>query len=275
MASSSISGFSSASLRGVAPLPPTGLTFANTGGTPFGGGFGSATCMPNYWTSLGAATATAIGGGSPNVNLNRASARLSHSPPGCPGGFTVANSSAPGCVTLVNAPNLGTRLTLFISDDVRIKNNIVYPAVWPTLADIPYLTVVVCGNIYIDKSVAEIDGWFIAVPRSYCGGGAATSGGTIYTCTNDFDFVPPANMYTDCDTQLTIRGSLTAARIKFLRTHGSLYLSVPGEPNTSPNMAEKFMYGAESWMVTPQQDSTTPVTGGTKFESITGLPPIL
>jgi len=166
------------------------------------------------------------------------------------------------------------KLTVFVNGNLNITGNVTYAgSPWASPSAIPYLTVVTCGDIYINSGVTELNGWYIALPKSACGPGVG--GGTIYTCTSGFAFVAPINMYGTCGGVLTVRGSFSADRIKFLRTHGSLLQGPVGEGIGGSNISEKFIYGAQSWLGQPVQKVVPPSTASTKIESITGLPPVL
>lgn len=273
IAARGIDGFSTANGRLGDPGSPIGLTFANNVASnslakPFGGDFGGS-CMPDYWNSLQNSPGVGAGGA---VDLAQNGQFKYTGGGGCAGG--VAHKSAPKCYT-ISASATSSRLAVFIDGDLNITGNITYGAA-ASIATLPYITVVTCGNIYIDKSVTNISGWFIAVPRANCGGPSISTGGTIYTCTNGFQLVATASMYdntgTGCRNTLTVRGSFAANDIKFWRTTGTLSSGLPVDPIGSANVAEQFIYGPEMWMNSP---FTAPSTTPTKFDSITGLPPIL
>jgi hypothetical protein len=254
-AAAGVNGFSSAMQRTGFPQYPNGLTFANTTGGTFGGNFGVGTCMPNYWTTLKQTSIPISGGGA--ISL-AASGQAEYD-----GDSTIAQQV------------VGTRLTVFVKGRLNINGaGITYGAgPWATTAVIPYLTMVTCGDIYIDNTVTDLTGWYIALPNASCGGGAG--GGNIYTCTTGYGFIATPSLYASCKTTLTVRGSFSANQIKFLRTNGTLRAGSPLEPKSSANIAEKFIYGAESWVGQPVQRPALPGVGGTKFESISGLPPVL
>jgi hypothetical protein len=261
-AAGSIDGMSSAFLRNRTPRPPKGLTFANNLADTWGGNFGGASpgvsCQPNYWNDLRSAPVAASGA---NIDLS-ASGQVSHT-----GG------------TVLRAQTTSSRITVFVDGDLKIDGNVIYAAPpgnasWASINDIPFVTVVVCGNIYIDSGVTNLMGWYIAITKSSCTGGPG--GGTIYTCTtNGGQVIADALRHNQCRNQLTVRGSFTADRIKFQRTRGSQHTGSAGEGIGSGNIAEKFIYGAEMWLARPEQRPPESVPGGTRYESITSLPPIL
>src|SRR5581483_8139054 len=149
----SISGFSSASLQNNSPSQPNLLSFANTP-APLDGSFGGAThCIPDFY--------------------------------GTPSSFQTGpyyvNSGA-------DATHLGTPLSvgaatppvIYVDGDAVITNNILFSnaSSYGSLSNIPSFYLIAKGNIYIDQHVNQIDGVFIAEPKS--GGG----GGRIYTCSS-------------------------------------------------------------------------------------------
>ena len=268
IASGVINGFASAGLRAATPTAENnGLTFANS---PTVGNFGASSCMPNYWQMLHNDTPTP---GQIEWPANAANCSLIW-----PDNLRFDKSS-PGCWWFnPGVLPAGTRQTNFVDGDMAIGGNISYAQNWTTVDDIPNITYVVCGNIYIDKSVDTISGWYIAMPRNYCSSNSESDdkGGKIYTCTNTFLAVPKdANYYDKCKTPLTIRGNLTARTIKFQRTTGSLRAGSIRESITSTNIAEKFISDPSSWIVSPVQRQTDINTSSTKLDGISGLPPVL
>ena len=306
-----IDGFASATMRSSPPKSPTGLTFANQSltGAPYGGKFGNGSCLPNYWndlrespdtTPVGTTNITQIfaAAGPKQVLVNGTTNSSIGSGNGCGliSNKTYKSSSSwcyslssinprvedagqPGYTNIPSAPIvLNHSLTMFVQGDLDILSNVLLPSTgWASPADIPYLTVVVCGNIYIDRLVTELNGWFIAMPAAYCPS-AATSGdpgGNIFTCTNKFDSIPDALQGTVCDSTLTVRGSFTSQSIKFQRTHGAVGTAPTVENSSSGNIAEKFIYDPTFWIGTPAQKVLNLTTGTTKLDNFTGLPPIL
>ena len=179
--------------------PPISLRFSQTEGNPtYGGNFGHTYCSPDYWADA------------PNP-----------------------------LVTPNYAPlNPGEHRAVYVNGDVTIttSNDIQYPA-YNGLDQIPsFYLIVKGGNIYIDKSVTQLDGVYIAMPDG-------ATGGTIYTCTNGATrysgTVPTAAAPSGCGTTLTINGAFIANQVKFLRT--------PGDINNT-TAAEVFNYGPELWV---------------------------
>lgn len=226
-------------------ITPTGLSFANTAAgvidlnVPpglFGGKFNGGACIPDYFV------------GATNVqNGDRTLSAL----PGFPAGGNVAN---------------GSRLNYYIDGDLHINSNVRFSGNYASVADIPSFWVVVKGNIIIDRSVAQLDGVYIAQPSN----AAAATEGFIYTCDiasspfaaitlNDLDM----GLYDECNNPLTVNGSLTGRQVWLLRSFGDL----PGQP------AETINYTPEVWLsVRAPGGSTFQIT---KYDSITSLPPVL
>jgi hypothetical protein len=237
------------------------LTFADVPVTGTLGNFGAggATCGTNYWLTL-RGTPTNLGG---SVDLSPTNQQVQYN----------------GNKTL-NGQTTGSRLTVFVKGDLTInaapgQPGVSYTGSWASVAAIPYVTIVTCGDIYIDKGVTTLAGWYIALPRTDCGLGGG-GGGTIYSCTNGSNYIGQATLYGDCLNPLTIHGNFTANTIKFLRTRGTVSQSPAiAEDKNSANISESFQSGAETWVAQPVGSTPAPTTGNTKFESITGLPPVL
>lgn len=108
-----------------------------------------------------------------------------------------------------------------INGDLRISSNIKYIDSYGSIAQIPNLTVVVLGNIYIEDGVTEIDGTYIAVP-------VGDSGGLVDTCSN----VLGAGVRPDggsrqltinaCPNKLSVNGRLVAQEVIWKRTYGTI-----------------------------------------------------
>lgn len=210
-AMSTIDEFASANSAG--PRAPKRLSFANDDASDaYGGNYLSSHCVADYWKDAPTAPA----------------------PP---------SSQTIGTQTVTAA----TDGVIYVDGDVRITGNITYNAGWGSLADIPsFMVVSRGGNIYIDRSVSQLDGIYVAIP-------SGPSNGRIYTCSNTAAGSPaytspiPADAATGCGTQLTINGAFVAEQVKFLRTNGDYNTATAGEgPNA--NIAEIFIYGPEVWL---------------------------
>ena len=240
-----IDGFVSAGSRSTLspPNPPIGLSFANTAGA-YGGNFGTTICALDYFgTKPSSATVQ-------------------------PSGYTV------------NSLNVlvGTHPVVYVDGDVSISGTGVSyqnSGSWTTLSQIPSYYLIARGNIYIQSSVSNLDGVYIAQPK------ADGTGGTIYTCASGFAAVAPASLYANCNSKLTINGAFLAKMVKFSRSNGLLKNAPktnpgppptpgPAEPSSSPNIAEVFNYSPEMYLVNP---GIIPLN--TQYNSITSLPPVL
>lgn len=235
-AAGTITGFSSASLRGVAPSPPRGLSFANVSGT-YGGNYGAGVCVQDYFS------------------LAKPS-QISTSYP---------SSESP----LNIAP--GSRTVVYVEGDAFIRRNIVFSGgSWANLSQIPSYYLIVKGNIYISANVTQLDGVYIAQPTSP----TSTTTGRIYTCvdhnTRAVKTTSPS-AFTDCGQKLTVNGVFLAKQLRLLRTNGSLRDSTVGEPSTSGTIAEVFNYSPELFLIDPGL-TTTP---SRQYDAASALPPVL
>jgi hypothetical protein len=246
----SISDFASAQGAGASAAAPSALSFGNTATNVtsgnFGGSFGSAPCIPDYYGQkpAGAGPLLPVVGVSPLGSGSYART----------GSTVIAGGNV----------NPGNRMTLYIDGDVLITGNITYPGNWST-SQIPLFQLVVKGNIYIASTVTQLDGLYIAQPDG-------ATGGTIYTCALGAVLMPLGGpIYSACNNKLTVNGAFSAKNIEFLRTHGTLSQSAAGEPNSSNNIAEVFNFSPALWIPQP-----APGTGSADaYDAITSLPPIL
>lgn len=229
---------------------PNGFSFANTSGNAangdFGGGFGAAPCIPDYYATRPTSTSTipatvaamtsGVYGGSGNVTL---------------GGGSIIN------------PN--NRITVYVDGNVYITSNITYSGSWD-IDSIPLFELIVSGNIYIDNDVTQLDGVYVAQANS------SGNNGIIHTCATGFADIATNTMYANCTRKLTVNGLFTARQIRLLRTIGTLSQSNTSEASTSPNVAETFNYGPALWIQQPvrQNQGATP-----DYDAILSLPPIL
>jgi hypothetical protein len=271
IASGQITGVGSAESR-VGPNPrPTGLTFANTGGgvistsalSPgLGGKYGGAHC---FYTPA-----------APNGTV------------ACPGIFTVTAVAGGACqITAANytvnggTVGVGKHVGVYVNGDVRITGaGIVYAGsgggwtIQPGNSTVPSFLLEATGNIYIDPSVTELDGTYVAH-------------GKIYTCDNG-GFAPTAaaGMFGGCNRQLTVNGTFTANQINLMRSLGSLDQAAAGEglsgaPKACANLvgtapicaAEIFNFSPETYLSIPA--AALPSNGAPTYDAISSLPPVL
>jgi hypothetical protein len=148
------------------------------------------------------------------------------------------------------------RQVIYVTGNLYISNNIVYQGRggWASVASLPGLKFIVDGNILIGNTVSQLDGIYIAK-------------GSIYTCTT---FNTPVDLsaaggYDACNHPLTVNGSLVAGnKVYLLRTNGSLQTDTPAETiNLTP----------ETWLANWPDATATTTTQ--KYDSVTGLPPML
>lgn len=183
-----------------------------------------------------------------------------------------------GNVTLTGRTINGLK-SLFVEGDVYITGNIVLAGdnSWPNANAVSSFSLIVRGNIYIDRNVARIDGLLVAQP-------VGSSKGEIRTCTTDSsgtpgslttagDFVSEAD--GQCSKQLIFNGALVAQKIKWLRTHKTLSDNkAPREPYNNTSAAEIVNTAPDFYI---SQPSYLPSAGGTsgKYDAYQALPPIL
>jgi hypothetical protein len=249
-----IEEFFSASLRTVSPSPPKGISFANKGNvvanSTYGGGSEDNFCIPNYWANVPASTNL---GNIFSVNG--------------PGDGTFLSSPGAGTATLLGSNNVRGKKVVYVNGDLRIMGDVLYGGgTWGTLANIPNLYVIVRGNIYIDPSVSQLDGVYMAIPS------ASPASGHFYTCGLGGG-APSAIVVTSvCENnRLTINGQIIARQIHLLRITDSLRDSSPRNLSTSSRAAEIFIESPEVWLSAP----VNPIIDTTSYESISNLPPVL
>lgn len=255
----------SADLRTTFPTLQTGLSFANFGVGGMGGNFSSRYCATDYFGT------TQFNEG--DTRRNPGTGSIS------PGDINVAGLSEGGqTVVTVNGSgrlrlNMGgaattLRHTIYVTGDVIITEDIIYPTGnttnLPAFDRLPYLTVVVRGNIFIEKDVSQLDGLYIAQRN----GGA---GGRIMTCRdNNGGFIAPPDVSANCTQKLIVNGAFVANEIYLQRSIGTLSTGTAGERANSNNIAEVFQGTPEFYIGRPVFKSTTGL-----YDSVRMLPPIL
>lgn len=231
-------------------LPPTGLSFTNTSVNPaignYGGNFDQVPCAPDYYAEKPATTnpipplfnsmTTGVYGGTGNVTLRSGVA------------------------------DLNERIAVYVEGDVFIDGNIVVgPAGTWTLAQMPTFRLIVKGNIYINRTVTQLDGFYVAQKN---GSGA---GGGFYTCATGFSALPlDGSLFSTCNNKLTVNGAVVADSIYLYRTRGSLGQSTPGETSQVNQASEVFNFSPGLWLRQPAATGSTP-----DYDAIISLPPIL
>jgi hypothetical protein len=227
---------------------PKALAFANSGSgnasSTYGGDLdvSNAACVPNYFAE---ATGTQTG----NVVI---------------AGRNLAAGSP--------------RQTIYVDGNAFITGNITYSGSYANISQIPSFRLIVRGNIFVDPSVSQLSGLFVAQPSLV----SPNDTGRFYTCGSQAwasgspQFVPNgSDINASCATnQLTVYGAVVADRIKLMRARGTLSQSTTTERyNTAypagQGPAETFIFSPESWLggnISSHDDT---------YDTINILPPIL
>ncbi len=248
-----ITDFASALGNAGGAATPVGLSFANTSTNAangaFGGTFGTATCIPDYYGRKPAST-------------NALPANVS--------AMTTGAYAATGTTTLSGGNvNPGDKISVYINGDLFINSDITYAGSW-NVGNMPLFELVVKGNIYVSSAVHRLDGVYIAQTNG-------VSGGTIYTCATGT--TPPTltngAFFNTCNSKLTINGAFVANSVEFLRTYGSLNNAIAGETSDANGngngSGEVFNFNPTLWMVQPS-DTSGAVDN---YDAISSLPPVL
>ncbi len=238
---------------------PSGLAFANataSGSTLFGGLLGSWPCMPDYYDNQPSSGTTTLSTSS-SVNVSS---------------LTTNVYTATGTLQLIAGNvNPNQRTQIYVDGNVYIGGNITYAGTW-SVKTMPLLEIIAKGNIYIDSSVTQMDGIYVAQPNG-------SSGGTIYTCatgpTTPAD-TSTSTYYATCNNKLTVNGSLVANAVQLLRTAGSVNGASTGDTATSNDASESINGSPAFWIPSTATTSTTSdtLTPGS-YDDIKSLPPIL
>lgn len=258
-----------ATAQSTAASAPAGLSFSNTmGNSPggagddtYGGLLGSEPCIPDYYSAhpsnpshFGAHVYNGL-----QDSANPGTYKTIYiEGTGGPNGPNDASLTFSG----VNALNIqdGAREIIYVDGNVYISKNILYSDNYTGgLVDLPSFTIIARGNIYIDNSVSELDGWYIAEPSS-----PTSTDGVIYTCASGLGSPAPLDrtLASNCNNQLKVYGSFVGRQIWLERTFSTL---------SSGNRAERFYFTPETWLANPLGDSSL----GTTYDSVTTLPPSL
>ncbi|HET7320724.1 MAG TPA: hypothetical protein VFI84_04035 [Candidatus Saccharimonadales bacterium] len=267
-----IASFNSAMMRaavGGNPGPTKGLTFANSGGT-YGGDVGGTNCIHNYYNDISQlGTSIPLGASADPATLN--------------GSYTHTGNLTLNSSTVVPK---GSRTIIYVtSGNVYIgagSGGIKYDtSTWNSLSDIPSLWVVVNGgNIFIDPGVTQLDGVYVAQPTT------TNTMGKIFTCANNGFGAPDLSSINgtagdSCNNQLTVNGAFIAQGVELLRSYSSLRFSQAGEfpYGSSSNCAGLATCAAEVFNFSPEVFMAPPNglgnSGGSKYDYITELPPVL
>ena len=237
MSTGSITGFASNLINGSSN--PLALSFANANNSPsldkassgqFGGSFSSLpNCIPNYFSDSSSNTFVNTSGPIPDTT-----------------GIYYYN----GPLNIINSLNIinGNRVIIYVNGNVNIESNInVTNSSTEAISQISSFKLVAQGNIVINPSVTSIDGSYIAEPLS----SSISNSGIIYTC-------GPIKPTNNCNSTLTVNGSLVANKIYFWRTAGTV----------GSNPAESINYQTYNWLQNIND-------GSVSTDKIEQLPPIL
>lgn len=290
-----IENFATASLRSSAPIAKDGLAFANGPALGLSGSFGEDHCIPDFTASYPEEASQPLGNGSGGGGPDFANLSFLNGP-GNPE-ERQAYRSTTDTILKMNGKGLkyGNRVTIYVEGDVYIEDDLEYfnDSLWSTPKDIPSLTIISTGNIYIGKDVKRIDGLLIAQSNN-------PGTGQIYTCAPPgFTTYSKDSLFTNCNSQLVVNGALIARDVKFARTFASLRNAISKEaPDTDPFLpankaacAGNFRLGtrtrvdhdcaAEIINFSPEMYLSEPAlnpTGGpetAKYDYITSLSPVL
>lgn len=209
------------------------------------GGIYTAHCLDDYYTNT----------------------RLTQSPAGFGGGDIGAQASgqyqAPGGISL-SGTNIshGKQITLYVDGDVTINGDITYDNTWNAAdqKDVPFLAIIVRGNIYVAPGVTKLDGLYIAQPDTSGGGGV------FNTCT-------PGSF---CNQQLVVNGAVIAQGVQLLRAHGTVGPLEADLNSLTTNPAEVFNFvpsmvmGLPYWQNVDRGGAVVP----NDIEALFSLPPV-
>jgi hypothetical protein len=251
-----------------APGSPDNLTVANASSGTYGYGGDSgltSDCLPDYYGSPSSNPAPPAPGDVDTGAVQAGSNKYYLS-----GNQTTAGFSVPD----------GARDTIYINGNLYISGNVTYAnsGGWTQPSDIPALTLVVGGNIYVDPAVTELDGIYIAQPN----GGV---GGIIDDCAQStFHPVLASNLYGSCNNQLVVVGSFIAKHIDLLRTYGSLkdalttdsFSTSSSSCTNQPALVTTRTCAGEIFELSPEVYlSPRSNNGAGDWQAITSLPPVL
>lgn len=176
-----------------------------------------------------------------------------------------------GNVTInTSTVGVGKNVSIFVTGNVYISGNINYATGWTKQSDVPSAVIVATGNIYIDPSVTNLDGTFVAKTG-------------LYTCADSGGATASTGLY-GCNKQLVVHGSFVAKKMYLLRTLGTLKDDATHSNVGCHNSggigssrgtcaAEVFDFSPEMYLANPQIQP--PSNGALNYDAIVNLPPIL
>ncbi len=232
---------------------------ANTRVKSWGGDSGILMCIPDYYNDVKDAGADEVSGG------------------------TLSNIAPSYTEPIKN----GERKLLVVDGDLFIDKNVEYQNTeWANVSQIPNVTVVVKGNIRVDKDVTRLDGIFVAQPTRQNRNNNPRDGGLFYTCAQSSAPYRVSELLQNCNKQLVVNGSIIAKNVIFHRTKGSLTCDpklpaelecTPAQPNEgadSDNIAEVINFSPEAYL-TPLNSRLETSAPYQKYDYIKSLPPVL
>lgn len=275
---------------------PYGRTFANTGSIsksadvpPLGGYYATgAHCLPAFKVTRAADHPVPASG---QINLG----------PGKndSGVFVASNGGDPSVVRNVSIRNNPGKIrkdtVVYVDGNIYIgehsgSNSDIELDQTQFGPDTPSVTVIANGgNIYIDSTVKNLDGIYVA---QKVGG----KGGEIFTCYDNgkpplgdeqaVEGNPSYDQYSYCKNQLVVHGAFLATKVHLQRTYGSLRDEKSGTPARCSNGDLSVLFenrrscGAEVFDFSPElylghQPVTSIDFSGTTYDAITSLPPVL
>ncbi|MEK7603168.1 MAG: hypothetical protein AAB459_02920 [Patescibacteria group bacterium] len=295
----SIYEFQSALFRSSAPLPASGLYFANFGVSDNGGSLGVIHCPFDYFGKKPSVN----GDNMRDVTSTRGNAGnrqwlnvLDTFFPAKQDSFLVSGDITLGEQDISDGSSCVAQrqINLYVEGNVTLTGNIrASTAARACLQQAPRLLIVAKGNIRIGSDVTRVDGILIAQPNG------SPNSGTIYTCREDNGSrISASDLYDDCNNQLVINGALAGHRIKWLRTYGTVRNSSGSNeyPGTSAGplggrcenagdiasannprvqnicAAEIVIHAPDAYLSGPPQPSQS---FGVTYDYIAALPPLL
>src|SRR5581483_4262180 len=193
-------------------------------------------CIPDYYDNYVGGATNLNGATTINLGTCNSSCSASEYQDVVASGTTVTMNNGGAAYSV--AP--GTNRTFYVTGNLYINKNITYQGGY-TDANIPRLAVVVIGNIFVDPSVTQLDGIYIAQPDMTTST-TATSTGELWTCHDSSNNVNLSSllhyMFLNCraNPAITFNGSVVAAQVQLTRISGD----VTGTP------AETFNYPPEA-----------------------------
>lgn len=176
--------------------------------------------------------------------------------------------------------NFDGKTTFYVKGDVNITQDITYRG-YASVAEIPNLTIIALGNIYVHPRVTRLDGVYIAQPNGTAGtgriytcsatGGADVSSNVMYNqCSGGIDGLPPsANV-----SSLRVNGAFIAQKVVLNRVVNYLGKSTYKENPSNTQAAEVFNFSPEVYLSPPLFKPKGSITSG-DYDAIGILPPIL